>query len=250
MDVVKKSIKKGDTMQKALFKKWLENNGHNNRVVSSFLSRCGKIERELKLDLDKEYMADMGDGLLKKLKYSADDELHSRPVLRGLIVNGNIRNILASLKSAAKAYMDFKKGSSKKPISKDDVAVDGDVDGESAVACVVITDGIHLSHFMSQDKHRRLFFQTMEVRIDAMITVGRREDIHAFEEVKTKEQQEKTNCGKDAHFYFTNMFHKLSISELAIRDYFSTLMIQQSGKRDLSSCCAVCTLARSVSAAV
>ena len=111
-------------MQKALFKKWLENNGHNNRVVSSFLSRCGKIERELKLDLDKEYMADMGDGLLKKLKYSADDELHSRPVLRGLIVNGNIRNILASLKSAAKAYMDFKKGSSKKPISKDDVAVD------------------------------------------------------------------------------------------------------------------------------
>ena len=104
-------------MQETQFKKWLDGKGHNNRVVSSVMSRCGKIERELKLDLDKEFTADNGESLLQKLKYSVEDELHSRPAPRGLIVSGNIRNILASLKSAAKTYMDFKKGSSKKMVS-------------------------------------------------------------------------------------------------------------------------------------
>lgn len=114
-------------MQENQFKKWLESKGHNSRVVSSVLSRCGKIESELKLELDKEFITDQGTSLLEKLKYSADDERHSRPAPRGLIVNGCIRKILASLKSAAKSYMDFKKGSSNKvtsnPKSKSSVTV-------------------------------------------------------------------------------------------------------------------------------
>ena len=60
---------------------------------------------------------------------------------------------------------------------------------------------------MSADIDSGLFLEVVEVDEGAVVTIGRREDIDAFEEVETKEKQEDTYCGKNADFYFTCMFH-------------------------------------------
>ena len=95
---------------------------------------------------------------------------------------------------------------------------------------------------MSADIDSRLFLEVMEVNEGTVVTIRRREDIDAFEEVKTKEKQENTYCGKDADFYFTCMFH--------IDFYFLNDIIQQSGNRTLRAGSLAATCSRSVSAAV
>jgi hypothetical protein len=60
---------------------------------------------------------------------------------------------------------------------------------------------------MSADIHGGLLLQPMEVVVCTVEGIGRRENIDAFEEIKTKEQQEKTNGSQNANLYFPCVFH-------------------------------------------
>ena len=70
-------------------------------------------------------------------------------------------------------------------------------------------NNVHLSDPVSADIHRRLLLETVEVIENTMVTVGRREDIHSFEEIQAKEEQKQTDCGQNADFDLTCVFHIL-----------------------------------------
>ena len=71
-----------------------------------------------------------------------------------------------------------------------DIAIDRHIDGESAVACEVIMDLIHLAHLMAADIDSRLFLQAVQVAKHPVVTICRGEDIHPLEVVKSEEKQE------------------------------------------------------------
>ena len=75
-------------------------------------------------------------------------------------------------------------------LRESDVLIDRYIDRKSAVARKIIGDPIHLSDFVSADIYRRLLLQPMEIRVETMERIGRREDIHSFQEVEAKEQEE------------------------------------------------------------
>ena len=81
----------------------------SSRPISDSISRCRRIEEGLKLKLDEEYQKDGGQSLVELLEYSADDERLNRPEPSGIdfAPGSNIRNGMASLRSAVKKYFEF-----------------------------------------------------------------------------------------------------------------------------------------------
>ena len=90
------------------YRDWLQGK-ISSRPISDSISRCRRIEEGLKLKLDKEYRKDGGQSLVELLEYSADDERLNRPAPSGIdfVPGSNIRNGMASLRSAAKKYFEF-----------------------------------------------------------------------------------------------------------------------------------------------
>ena len=102
-------------MRKDEFEAWLkcnyaiQNKVSNLHHISNQLSRCGRLERCMGLDMDQEYLLNGGNALMEKLQYSAEDQAARRPAPEGIIFKegANIRNGMASLRSAAKDYFQF-----------------------------------------------------------------------------------------------------------------------------------------------
>jgi hypothetical protein len=61
------------------------------------------------LDLDEEYQKDGGRKLVELLEYSTDDERLNHPALSEIVfvTGSNIKNGMASLRSAVKKYFEF-----------------------------------------------------------------------------------------------------------------------------------------------
>ena len=64
-----------------------------------------------------------------------------------------------------------------------------------------------MSHFVSVDIDRSLFFESVEMGKAAVVGVGRREDVDALEEIESEEEQEEAYYGQHTYFYFTFVFH-------------------------------------------
>ena len=104
-----------DKMRREEFRSWLEQYGRkgkepmSKRPIDDALSRCSRVEKSLNLDLDTEYKKDGGDSLVDYLEYTSDDERLGRPAPEGIEfeTGANIKNGMASLRSATKKYFEF-----------------------------------------------------------------------------------------------------------------------------------------------
>lgn len=98
-------------MKEEEFRSWLTGK-MQSRPVSDCISRCRRIEQQLRVDLDAEFEANGGAGIVEALSYSAEDQASGLPAPEGLIFKegANIRNGMNSLKSAASNYMRFRSG--------------------------------------------------------------------------------------------------------------------------------------------
>ena len=94
-------------MQESQFANWLRNNGYDEGTVKSRVANCLRI-CEYEGDLDVHYNNDKCEKLIERLQYTAADEKENIPARHNVIINGNVRNGTATLKSAANLYISFK----------------------------------------------------------------------------------------------------------------------------------------------
>jgi hypothetical protein len=97
-------------VRKEEFRTWLENEGTmGKRPIDDVLSRCKRLESSFQIDLDREFLNDRGERLISSLEYSTDDEKNDRQPPKGLHFSSgsNIKNGMASLRSAGKKYFEF-----------------------------------------------------------------------------------------------------------------------------------------------
>jgi hypothetical protein len=95
-------------MRKEAYRDWLQGK-LSKLAVSDSISRCGRIEECLELNLDDEYQKDGGRSLVELLEYSRDDERLNRPAPSGIVFapGSDIRSSMSSLRSAVKKYFQF-----------------------------------------------------------------------------------------------------------------------------------------------
>ena len=94
-------------MRSEAFQVWLKSTKMIPRAQSDAKSRCARVERDLGVILDEEYEKDGGRSLVALLSYTAEDKRNNRPAPEGLMFNGDIKDGMASLKSAVKTYFLF-----------------------------------------------------------------------------------------------------------------------------------------------
>jgi hypothetical protein len=92
-------------MREEQFRAWLAQK-FDPTVAAGRFSNCRSVERYYG-DLDIAYETDRMEAIAAALTYSAADERVSRPNPSKIPIDGNIRNGLATLKSAAKLYSAF-----------------------------------------------------------------------------------------------------------------------------------------------
>lgn len=97
----------GQTM-KSTYQNWLEQQKYATGTIQTQVHRAGRVE-ECYGDLDEHYDRDQLRGVIAELKYSTGDERQNRPNPSKISFNGNIRNNLASYKSAAELYCKFRR---------------------------------------------------------------------------------------------------------------------------------------------
>jgi len=89
------------------FRTWLENQKYDEDTVDSRISNCKNVEKYY--SLEKQFSKDEGFSLMEKLTYSTDDERVKALQKHKVPIDGNIREGSATLKSAVKLYMEFRK---------------------------------------------------------------------------------------------------------------------------------------------
>ena len=91
------------------FKTWLQNNISDKKVRSDCISRCKRVENQLHISLDDEYLKDHGKNLLYLLTYSKDDWVSKRePKCAIVFMDGaNLFIGFSSLRSAVNKYFLF-----------------------------------------------------------------------------------------------------------------------------------------------
>lgn len=90
------------------FRIWLEKTGRNS--VSSRITECRRVERDLKVDLDREYQKDQMKHLISLFEYSRDDMNAGLEPRHGMKIKGDLCNNTATYKNALKLYLEYKKG--------------------------------------------------------------------------------------------------------------------------------------------
>lgn len=90
------------------YSKWLQQYV-TNAVNVNYITRCQRVEENLRIDLDDEFNKDNGTSLLEKLTYTTDDELHNHPLRCNICFNAgsNLHKGMASLKTAVNKYFEF-----------------------------------------------------------------------------------------------------------------------------------------------
>ncbi len=91
-------------MRENEFARWLKNSV-STKVNSDYRSRCRRVEKDLKTDLDAEYEKDNGKSLLEILTYTPEYENGGCPIY--FSKDTNIACGLNSLKSGVNRYFRF-----------------------------------------------------------------------------------------------------------------------------------------------
>lgn len=103
-------------MKEDAYRAWLiktkPDSDSKDRVVSDHLSRCRRIEKCLKVDLDEEYLNDKGKNLLSLITYPADKIINGSVTFTLFHFKNTKTNALkaslSTLCTAAKDYFAFK----------------------------------------------------------------------------------------------------------------------------------------------
>src|SRR5690554_6950795 len=93
-------------MRTEQFRGWLNDKGLKPKPVSDALSRCRRIASAYG-DLEAAWERDQFSSIIEDLHYSSEDEANARPNPSRILIKGNLRNGLASLKSAIANYRGF-----------------------------------------------------------------------------------------------------------------------------------------------
>ena len=88
------------------YRLWLEAQQYSAGMVNAQLHRVGRVEEHYG-SLDDRYQNGTIDELVRLLTYSMSDERSSRDNPSSIVINGNLRNNLASYKSAVVLYGQF-----------------------------------------------------------------------------------------------------------------------------------------------
>ncbi len=95
-------------MKKQEFIDWMINvRGLNRSGAHARLNNCLRL-CEYEGDLDMEYNQDRCRNLLERLTYGVEDQRNNNAVQHNVPIKGDIRNGTATLKSAARLYIDFR----------------------------------------------------------------------------------------------------------------------------------------------
>jgi hypothetical protein len=95
---------------RADYRRWLEEQKYAANTVVAQLHRASRVE-EHHGDLDEHYANDHMAGLIDTLRYTTDDARHNRPNPSRIPFDGDIRNNLASYRSAVERYRRFRENS-------------------------------------------------------------------------------------------------------------------------------------------
>ena len=95
-------------MRKEEFDCWLQFRV-TKAAKSDNISRCNRVEKELNIDLDDEFIKDRGKSLLYKLEYTRENQLHNEPLKCDIHFNegSDLYTGMSSLRSAVKQYLNF-----------------------------------------------------------------------------------------------------------------------------------------------
>ncbi|MBR6043206.1 MAG: hypothetical protein IKP37_11310 [Paludibacteraceae bacterium] len=94
-------------MDKERFELFLLKKYNNKNVISNAISRCGRVERCLNINLDEMYKKDCCEHLLETLEYSKDDFANNKPTPTGITIKGNSFEGMASLRNAVRRYVEY-----------------------------------------------------------------------------------------------------------------------------------------------
>ncbi|MBU9738464.1 hypothetical protein [Diplocloster agilis] len=98
-------------MRNKEYSKWLQAYV-THAVIANYIKRCQRVEDNLHIDLDDEFVKDNGKSLLTKLTYTTDDQAHNRPLKCDIYFNAgsDLRAGMGSLKTAVSKYFEFCQG--------------------------------------------------------------------------------------------------------------------------------------------
>jgi hypothetical protein len=97
-------------MMEDAFRSWLSNSrSYGTGTVNSRVSNCKTVEG-CEGDLDQLFERDCLRGLVHRLTYSKADERQNRPSRHRILINGNMYNGTATLRSAISLYKQFREG--------------------------------------------------------------------------------------------------------------------------------------------
>lgn len=100
------------------YEAWLRSESYDAGTVAAQLARVSRVEAHYG-DLDAHYAADRLASLMETLRYSTDDERRARANPTHIPINGNLRNNLASYRSALSFYRRFR-DSGRTPVAASD----------------------------------------------------------------------------------------------------------------------------------
>jgi hypothetical protein len=89
------------------YRRWLELQKYDAGTINAQMYRAARVE-EHHGNLDEHYASDHMVSLIDTLRYSTDDKRHNRPNPSKIPFEGDIRNNLASYRSAAERYRRFR----------------------------------------------------------------------------------------------------------------------------------------------
>ena len=92
-------------MREAAFQRWLARR-YSAEVTATRLANVRRVEATMG-DLDVRYRCDQLRGVMQRLDYSRADEDAALPNHTGIAIAGDVRNGLATLKSAVNLYRSF-----------------------------------------------------------------------------------------------------------------------------------------------
>src|ERR1039458_5117041 len=92
---------------RADYRIWLTRQKYDPRTIATQLAQAGRVEKDYG-DLDQLFAADRLESVLATLQYTTEDKRLGRPNPSKIPIEGDIRNNLASYKSAVRRYRQFR----------------------------------------------------------------------------------------------------------------------------------------------
>ena len=95
-------------MDEKVFKEWLEINT-NYGTARTYVARCTRVENEMNVNLDEEYLIDKGEKLMRLLKYSRQEQRERKVPKCGITFKEDVDAYIGmnSIRVSIKKYFEY-----------------------------------------------------------------------------------------------------------------------------------------------